>query len=759
MIYKTDLKMKHSDIGTQTLSKENVIIDYTKETQTDFNLVDYKYDLMFGNQKVIDEILLEHTFKYELDMLDHTKLIYINEEQDAKIHKELKHSQSSYRNEVPKLDFSRIQGKKNTWTTEIQGIEGENNELTRIKLNSKKVISNQILDILGKQLQNNLISPTNKGLVAQQSFGTAAKNDQNLKIMNKSSIKEGYNSFPKIPDDYSDNLSTPRMKFQKIGLKLIDSIVNNYDKTYNKEAFIRIIRLYKIEYEKNQVYEQFILDLHYKVTNLQNTNSKLTEEIKLLVENLNKSELKKADSEIKEAIPDEIGCVHCGRKNANSQFQDLTFGLLQEIQAFAPQRKLMQSKTFMFSDEQPPKVFNKGKGLSVPTISNAERKIFQKKDNINIGMVIMKKLKSLKVSNFKNYMSLKEVLKLITQIYEERMIQSRESSNAKEEEFSNFSLRMFQSNMKGSQQVALENFVIFLLSLKKYLHIVRVNLFTKFLGLNDTFKYNLDELNRYIDILEFINHSTLGATIFNAETDTRHYVPFLRVLDYVKFFAENKLAYEDYTQFKKELEIIKESDQKNINKHGIMDIDLFVLKVLTKYQEMCNNTKQYVINAFQAADLDSNHTCSLQEFNLLYKYIESEKYDEEFVKEIFEDNADIVDEGGKALSFDRFTMICLEYNLFSDAQQDLFLNLRGNVEIEEEFKRLKKEWENYSKDTKEKLNTLDKADREYWSEIYEILDEKIDNETNYKPFLIAISLLNKEIMNFKKKEVLKRYMY
>lgn len=58
--------------------------------------------------------------------------------------------------------------------------------------------------------------------------------------------------------------------------------------------------------------------------------------------------------------------------------------------------------------------------------------------------------------------------------------------------------------------------------------------------------------------------------------------------------------------------------------------------------------------------------CNLDEFLILNKYIEPDKYDEEKWIDVFEDNADLITEEEKNLSFDRFSILCMEYNLFSD---------------------------------------------------------------------------------------------
>ena len=49
-------------------------------------------------------------------------------------------------------------------------------------------------------------------------------------------------------------------------------------------------------------------------------------------------------------------------------------------------------------------------------------------------------------------------------------------------------------------------------------------------------------------------------------------------------------------ELRNELENLKEPDPKN--KSGIVDIDLFMLKVLDKYRNVTHRTKLFVIHAF-----------------------------------------------------------------------------------------------------------------------------------------------------------------
>jgi len=149
----------------------------------------------------------------------------------------------------------------------------------------------------------------------------------------------------------------------------------------------------------------------------------------------------------------------------------------------------------------------------------------------------------------------------------------------------------------------------------------------------------------------------------------------------------------EYVEFKREFEVIKKQDPKNINRVGIIDIDLMMTKVLMKYRVLVNRTKQYVVNAFKAADLDGNKYCSLSEFILLYKHIEPEKYDYHFVESVFNDYADVKLDDGNNLSFDKFTVVCVEYDLFSDMQQENFIGASGVEELQEKMNSLRVRWE------------------------------------------------------------------
>ena len=59
--------------------------------------------------------------------------------------------------------------------------------------------------------------------------------------------------------------------------------------------------------------------------------------------------------------------------------------------------------------------------------------------------------------------------------------------------------------------------------------------------------------------------------------------------------------------------------------------------------------------------------CNIDEWLLLNRHIEGEKYDEDKLVDAFEENADLLVEEEKNLSFETFSILCMSLELFSDA--------------------------------------------------------------------------------------------
>ena len=369
----------------------------------------------------------------------------------------------------------------------------------------------------------------------------------------------------------------------------------------------------------------------------------------------------------------------------------------------------------------------------------------------NLGSILLEKIKNKKMAKFHNFMHLKLILKQIHMIYFERIAQTKENTAIKEHDFASYVYTFFLS-LFGLKKIADKRFIILILSIKKQLSFFRVNIFARFLGLLEPnyLNYSIDELNKYLEALDFvINTSSMGTSIVNNESDSKFYIPYIRAVHYTGIFADTRMTNEENMELKKEIDGLKEVDARNINKTGIIDFDAFMEKILNKYKILVNRAKTYVINAFAACDLDGNKMCNLQEFLMLNRHIESKIYDEDKLQKIFMNNADLEKNGEKNLSFDRFSVVCVEYNLFTDEVQDKYLGITKKVHLEIKMEELLKVWPAKKMEIEKRfegLSILSKEEIGNWNEIISVLNERITGkiEAELKPTLIAYKMLEEE---------------
>ena len=523
---------------------------------------------------------------------------------------------------------------------------------------------------------------------------------------------------------------------------------------YDKARLLLMTRLYKVQMEKNKILsatnselQESFLSEKQNVVRLEETINELNTQVQGLKTSIRPAQCYK--------------CAYCNgerAENIGASRNDITgetSGLdMDEEDEFDEDddenegdksRKANKLKKKMASMKGP------AAALHIP---GKNRDKAAKVDNTQAANAIIEKIKSKKMSKFKNFLPMKAVCKQIYNFYLERIKQVKENSAIKEEHFTTFIYTWFATNF-GFKKLAEQKFIVFVLSIKKYLHIVRINLFARFMNLLDgASNFTLDEFNKYLEALDFVNTSNLGFPMTNNESDSKQYTPFLRALEYTRMFSENKMPQDEYIDFKKEVENLKENDPKNLNRNGIIDIDRFISKVLAKYRVIMNRTKQFVVNAFKAADLDGNKYCSLKEFSIIYRNIESEKYDFDFVEQLFAEHADVKVEGEINLSFDKFTVVCVEYGLFSDEQQDHFLGISGSSNgLREKLDKLLMEWPLIHAELStslESMKKIEEEDKKYWLEILGILHERLSDAENLdagdiKPILIAYEILDREL--------------
>lgn len=367
--------------------------------------------------------------------------------------------------------------------------------------------------------------------------------------------------------------------------------------------------------------------------------------------------------------------------------------------------------------------------------------------NQNNARNLISKLNLGKFANFKNPMSLKTVLRTIFTLYIDRMEEISLKPETRHlplcEYVYNYYLQVF-----GIKTISEKKFTYFILSLKCHAQYFRVNLFSRFMGLIEHQKYDEDLVVLYFEGMTFLESSTKGYPIKNKDTSVRCFYPYTRAIDFLQHLFADKLSRPELLEFRKSVDKHREADPNSLNS-AIVDIDLFMEKVIHKYAILVNGNKQYVIDAFKACDLDGNNACSVNEFLLLNRYLEPKNFELSACIKRFFDNADTITDKEQNMSFNKFAVVCTNFNLFSDKSQKDFLAVKDKNDLEMLFYRLQKGWDlKYSNLCRnlESFESLMPEETKSWRTILDLLNERMgmDTAVEIKPTLIALRMTELE---------------
>eukprot|EP01017_Pseudomicrothorax_dubius_P020836 TRINITY_DN22610_c0_g1_i1.p1 TRINITY_DN22610_c0_g1~~TRINITY_DN22610_c0_g1_i1.p1 ORF type:complete len:350 (-),score=98.23 TRINITY_DN22610_c0_g1_i1:15-1022(-) len=294
-------------------------------------------------------------------------------------------------------------------------------------------------------------------------------------------------------------------------------------------------------------------------------------------------------------------------------------------------------------------------------------------------------------------------------------------------------------NQYGFKKIADQKFAILVLSVRKHIKVLRVNIFARMLELFDTrLNYGVEEVKKYLEAFDY-----LGG-VNSDPYEMRYLVPLSKALEFIKQIAGKDTS--DFTELRTDIEALREVDSK---KQPVVDMDVYLSHILEKYRLIVNKTKAFVGNAFAAADLDANGMITLHEFLLLFRHIESENFDKEQAVGLFQRYCDVFHEDEMNLSFDKFSFLCVENHLFSDQQQDLFLQLSKKEDVKALGQTTAERWEVTKTDFEIRLRQitiLDRKELQNWTKILEVLDSRIHklHEMDPKPILIAVKIMDLE---------------
>ncbi|CAD8173037.1 unnamed protein product [Paramecium pentaurelia] len=354
-----------------------------------------------------------------------------------------------------------------------------------------------------------------------------------------------------------------------------------------------------------------------------------------------------------------------------------------------------------------------------------------------------------------NYWPLKNVLRTITQLYDEKIRSSKDNETQKDLEMQIFVFNNFL-NRYGFKNVAEKKYLQFLLSVIHFSSIFRVNVFARMIAIlqDEHLNFSIEESSFFLQGYDFMcSESTLGVNVVQSESEQKFHVPYLRALDYMKVYLENKMMEDELRDLKNDLENLKEPDPKNLNKQGLIDVDNFLIKVMNKYRIITTRTKEFVIHAFQAADLDGNKKINNNEFITLFRHIEHQKFNFKDAMNLFYEQADIIQNEERSLSFNRFTSLCVSQQIFTFQALNHFINVKTNDDVEKQFLLVRQEWQNYRMEIESTLKELQPYVTpeifQEWNTILKTLELRImsqaNQQSNIKPILIAHRILKLEL--------------
>lgn len=309
-------------------------------------------------------------------------------------------------------------------------------------------------------------------------------------------------------------------------------------------------------------------------------------------------------------------------------------------------------------------------------------------ENVNrLKKMLTKRIK------MRDLIPLKKILKSITSFLIDKIAASQENAVIRDQDMATFIYTSFV-NTYGAAKFAESKYIKFMASVKMYTTIHRVATFARLCGLTGpSNSWTHDESKQFLSGLEFLStQKNIGTTISNPDTEKRHYTPFVRAIEYARQFCERKNILAELVTLKKDLEKEKEPDPTGKNRAGQIRIDLFLeymVNLYKQHKERCTEQLRWV---FDACNFLGRKTLGLDEFCVLVKYIEPEKYDLKKLEEVYVLNEEYINSENVGIPLSKFVALAIEHELFSMEKQRRFILAADDDEITKNFDSLKESW-------------------------------------------------------------------
>jgi len=204
--------------------------------------------------------------------------------------------------------------------------------------------------------------------------------------------------------------------------------------------------------------------------------------------------------------------------------------------------------------------------------------------------------------------------------------------------------------------------------------ITRVKLFGRFLGLFDDL--DKESFKLYLACVSYMqNVSSFGYLVPFTDSDEIHYTPYIRFIDFMRVFLENRITPDEFQEVKLQVDKLKEHDFKKNRNLFVLDLDKAVEILINSHLDILNQKKSSVQDIFLAFDFDQMELIDYPSFYLIMKYFDDKGMPYKEIKDLFEYNSELIainsvkKESKKCVVIDQFISICFSEKLFTRESQ------------------------------------------------------------------------------------------
>lgn len=373
-----------------------------------------------------------------------------------------------------------------------------------------------------------------------------------------------------------------------------------------------------------------------------------------------------------------------------------------------------------------------------------QKVVLYKKDTVSPAEEIFRRAIEKRKTKVKPNIRSVTLIKLINTLIGDYIQMIKEESMIQAQPLHIFVYDYLSSKHGGLKKVLENKYLQFLLACEMHKRIPFVNLFSRFLGLFDPL--TVEYFRSTLAVIELLQkYNKIGVEIMISESDDP-LIPTIRCNEVLSSFFSDKYFDTEIIGIKSELAKIAKPCPRCINQ-SVVEKSEFLLFVIQNYKNYLQLTTNNVKNLFDAADLNKDTFLQFDEFDLLFRCIEPDRYKEDQSKLFFESYSDLtVEKNGEsfpAISYEGFTIFALEKDYFRIGAQNLFFGNLDSKEVKGKLQMLHNRCDFVIKEIKWRLE-ISKRNSKSFEEMIETLRGKLKENDQGIPVYMAYLLIDRD---------------